>query len=209
MTEKPSRRVPDESAATREEIEEAIEALTPADTARLRRYAQQRILRLGRTAESRTADDLMQTALIDLLKDTRRWNKNKVGFVRFLIGAMQSISSNWARSYDDEESAVLESDLRKQNEQGKVFSPLDTLRAQTPDPEKQLSDGQTLKLIEDLFKDDEKAQMVLTAWQEGFDPSGVRELWDLSQNDYNTIVRRIRRKLDTARVFADHEPGSK
>jgi hypothetical protein len=38
-----------------------------------------------------------------------------------------------------------------------------------PSPAQRLSDKQTLKRIDDLFKDDEKAQMVLTSWQEGYD----------------------------------------
>ena len=36
------------------------------------------------------------------------------------------------------------------------------------------------------------------AWQEGYDPPGVRELWGLSQTQYNTIVRRIRRNIEAA-----------
>ena len=44
--------------------------------------------------------------------------------------------------------------------------------------------------------------MVLMAWDDGYDAAGVRELWGLSQNDYNTIVRRIRRRLDDAGLTA-------
>ena len=49
--------------------------------------------------------------------------------------------------------------------------------------------------------------MVLTAWQEGYEPADVRELWGLSQNEYNTIVRRIRRRLDTSALNADRDRG--
>jgi len=93
----------------------------------------------------------------------------------FLFGAMKSISSNWAKSYLPEEDTVLEADLRKRDADGKEFSPLDADRAGQPNAEQQLSDRQTLLEIDNLFKDDQEAQMVLTAWQEGYDPSGVRE----------------------------------
>ena len=207
MTTKPPRRVPEEAAATHEEIAAAIEALTPGDWARVKSFAASRIWRLGPKADSRTSDDLIQTALTDLLEDTRRWNKSKVGFVQFLTGAMKSISSNWARSYKKEETPMLETDLQQENEEGKTFSPLEKVQDHTPNPAAQLHDKQTLELIDDLFKDDEKAQMVLTAWQERYDPAGVRELWNLSQNEYNAIVRRIRRQLFAAGITPDCDTG--
>ena len=52
---------------------------------------------------------------------------------------------------------------------------------------------QMLQDIDRLFRDDQEAQMLHRTWQERYDPVGVRELWSLSQNEYNTIVRRIRR----------------
>ena len=72
MSTKPPRRVPKETAATPAEIEAAIEALTPADLAKLKRYAENRIWKLGPKADSRTADDLFQIAVDSLLNDTRR-----------------------------------------------------------------------------------------------------------------------------------------
>lgn len=207
MTTQSPRRVPDEVAATPGEIAAAIEALTPGDWAKLKRFADCRILRLGPKADSKTGDDLIQIALTDLMADTRRWNKSKVGFVTLLTGAMKSISSNWARSHKEAETAALEADLRRENEEGEIFSPLDNLQELGPSPAQRLIDKQTLKRIDDLFKDDEKAQMVLTSWQEGYDPPDVRELWGLSQNEYNAIVRKIRRRLCAAALTADHDGG--
>src|SRR5438105_3003027 len=94
MTFKPPRRVPEEAAATPADIASAIKALTPADRARLNRYAAYRIRTIGPKPDGRTADDLLQTALFDLLEGTRRWNRDKVEFVKFMIWAMKSISSN-------------------------------------------------------------------------------------------------------------------
>jgi hypothetical protein len=202
MVTKPPRRVPEEAAATFEEITAAIEALTPGEWAKLRRYADYRTFYLGPKAEGRTGDDLLNTALTDLLEDTRRWNKVKVGFFRFLAGAITSISSNWAKSFKQAETPVTEADVLRTDIEGEVFSPLNSVPSRRPDPEQTRHQKQTLERIETLFKGDEKAQMVLMAWQEGCDPAGVRELWELSQNDYNTIVRRIRRRLDDAGMTA-------
>ena len=89
MTTQPPRRVPDDMAATPAEIAAAIEALTPGDRVRLKLFADYRIRKLGPKANSMTGDDLIQTALTDLLGDVRRWNKSKVGFMGLLTGAMQ------------------------------------------------------------------------------------------------------------------------
>ena len=107
MTEKPSRRVSEKVAATADDIRAAIEALTLADWARLRNYAANRILKLGPKADDRSNEDLLQIALELLLDDTRRWDRTKVEFLPFMIGAMKSVSSNWARGYKPEETLSL------------------------------------------------------------------------------------------------------
>ncbi len=95
MTSKPPRRVPAEAAATPDEIAAAIESLTDADWARLKSHADYRIVRIGKAADRRDGDELLQTTITYLLEDTRRWNKAKVGFLKFLLWAVTSISSNW------------------------------------------------------------------------------------------------------------------
>jgi DNA-directed RNA polymerase specialized sigma24 family protein len=206
MTKNSSRRVHEEAAASFSEIKDAIETLfSTSDWAKLKIYADIRVRILGMKADGKTGDDLMQTALIDLLEDTRRWNKSKVRFVQFLFGAIKSISSNWAKSYKKEKAHVLETDLQRENEEGEIFNPLENLKGNTPNHVKRLSDRQTLKMIEELFKDDEQAQMLLEASKERYDSSEIRELWSLSQKEYNTIVRRIRRKLITNSIPPDSD----
>ena len=161
MTGKTSRRVPAEAAATPAQMTAAIEALTVADWGRLRRYGDYRILKLGPKADGQKSDDLLQTALLDLLEDRRRWDTNKIRFVPFLCGAMRSISSNWARGYEADESPALEADLRRENEEGEQFSPVDNVPVRRPNPEEGLEDTQTLAAIEQLFKSDEDALKVL------------------------------------------------
>ena len=203
MANKPSGRVPEELAATPAEITAAIEALTPADWSRLKSYADNRILKIGPKAASRTGKDLLHIALELLLDDTRRWNRTKVDFIFFMIGAIRSISSNWARGYEPEEALALELDVKKKNKDGETFRLIDFVEDDRPDPEqrvvdeeKRLADARWLEVINRLFKDDEQAQMVIEAWQDGYDPADVRSLWNLSQNEYDTTVRRIRRAVN-------------
>ena len=113
MTKSPSRRVSEEAAATPADIRVAIEALTSADWTRLRNYASNRIHILGPKTDGRNREDLLQITLELLLDDTRRWDRTKVEFVPFMIWAMKSISSNWARGYKPEETLSLELDAEK------------------------------------------------------------------------------------------------
>ena len=208
MTKKPSRRVSEEVAATPDEIRVAIEALTSADWVRLQKYATNRIRMLGPKADGRDSEDLLQITLELILDDTRRWDRTKVEFVPFMIGAMKSISSNWARGYKPEETLSLELDAEKTNEDGETFRPIDYVEDENPNPEQRLVDEEQLqadarlKMIDELFEGDEGAQMVIEAWRDGYDPPGVRTLWELSQNDYDTIVRRIRRTIDRSGLAA-------
>ena len=203
MTKKPSRRVSEEAAATPADIRAAIEALTSADWTRLRNYAAYRIQMLGPKADGRSREDLLQITLVLLLDDTRRWDRTKVEFVPFMVGAMKSISSNWAKGYKPEKTLSLDLDAEKTNQDGETFRPIEYVEDENPNPEQRLvdeeqlrADARRLKTIDELFEGDEGAQMVIEAWREGYDPPGVRTLWELSQNDYNTIVRRIRRVID-------------
>jgi len=53
-----------------------------------------------------------------------------------------------------------------------------------------------------------KEKQVLEAWKEGLDPAGVRELWSMTQKEYDTVVRRIRRRITSAGITADLSKGS-
>jgi hypothetical protein len=201
MTEYSSRRVPDELAATPDEIEAAITALTPGEWLKLKRYADWRIGALGRNTDGWTGDRLLLAAVTG----TRRWNKKNVDFKGFLYGAIRSISSNRARSCKKQRPAAPEADFREENEEGELFSPLDNAQAPGPSPEQQVNATQTLDLIEDLLKDDEKALRVLVAWREDFSPAEVRELEGLSQKEYNAIKIRIYRRARAANFAATYD----
>lgn len=203
-----ARRVAPEKAAIPAEITAAIDGLSEVELVRLRQYASARVRLLGRKAGTETGDDLLQAAITDLLQDNRRWDKAKVDFMGFLFGAMKSISSNWAKAYSAEEDPIREADLNQEDSDGKQSrNPLERHASAASSAEDRLTDRATLQQIETLFKDDQEAQMVLTAWEDGCDPPGVRELWSLTQNQYNTIVRRIRRTIQAAGIKPDRSRG--
>ena len=214
MVKKPSRRISAEVAATPIEIRATIKALTTSDWARLRSYADNRIQKLGPKASGKEGQDLLQISFRSLLDDTRRWDPTKVDFVTFLIGVMRSISSNWARGYKLEESLALTLDDDRSNMDGEKYRPMDRVRDNSPSPEqrvidkqKRQADSKLLEMVEELIQDDEPAQMVIEAWREGLNPAGARALWDLSQNDYNTIVRRIRRTVNRSDLAGGDKHG--
>jgi hypothetical protein len=75
----------------------AIDALTPTDWFRLRKFADYYIFLLGGKAYDRRADDLLSEAFTRFLDRTRKWDKTKVDFMGVLFGAIESISDSWNR----------------------------------------------------------------------------------------------------------------
>src|SRR5260221_695063 len=100
MKVKPAAKAPAQPparVATAEEITRAIDALTEEESVRLKDYAENRIARIGpRAANRREADELINEAVVRLLEGTRRWYRDNVAFVLYLIGAVRSIASEWA-----------------------------------------------------------------------------------------------------------------
>lgn len=133
MKERVPSRVPEEKAATPDQIRAAIESLTEADFERLDEFAKNRVRRLGPKAARITAGELLNEAVISILDGTRRWNPEKVDLPGLLIGAMRSITSNWARKYDPDEGLVLESDLKRPGSDGEAGTTVfDTAESKSP-----------------------------------------------------------------------------
>jgi DNA-directed RNA polymerase specialized sigma24 family protein len=199
MGKEAARKIPEERAATPEEVHAAIEALTPADWYRLRKFANYYIFLLGEKAGDRRADDLLSEAFTRFLERTRKWDKTKVDFMGLLFGAIESISDNWNRKKSTPtESPILASSLIVEDEDGMSSDPAETF------PSVSLSAAQE---IDALFADDSEVQMLLEASRDGYDPPGVRELWGFTQKHYNAIVVRMRRNIEKAGI-TDPTKGS-
>jgi DNA-directed RNA polymerase specialized sigma24 family protein len=202
MNERVPRRVPEEKAATPDQIRAAIESLTEADFERLDEFAKNRVRRLGPKAAGITARELLNEAVVSILDGTRRWNPEKVDLPGLLIGAMRSISSNWARKYDPDEEPVLESDLKRPGSDAEAGTTVfDTAESKEPNPEQVLLASEPsreqllIERIEQLFTDDPDANWVLECWADGMDGPAIKQLLDWTETQLNTTVRRIRRKI--------------
>ena len=166
--------MPEERAATPDEVRAALDALGEADLVRLEKFARYRIRGLGRKAEGRDHDDLLGEAIRDTLDpEKRRWNKD-VSFVRHLVGAMRSISSHWREQFDENEP-LLESEL-----------------LQTTDI---LAAKEELERIEKAVADDTVVSDILGGLRAEMLAGEIREVLGLSVIEYETAMKRFRRRV--------------
>jgi hypothetical protein len=201
MGKEAARKIPEERAATPEEVHAAIDSLTPTDWYRLRKFAGYFIFLLGEKAYDRRADDLLSKAFKRFLERTRKWDRTKVDFMGVLFGAIESISDSWNRKKPSPtESPALASSLVIENEDGVRPDPAEAFQSTAVGAPQMLVYKQTLEKIDALFADDPEVQMVLEAFRDGYDAPGVRQLWDFTQKHYNAIVVRMRRNIDKAGI---------
>jgi len=196
------RRVPDDRRATPDEVRAALEGLTEADLVRLDKYARYRVRGLGRKAKERDHDDLLGEAVQDTLGPAKRsWNKD-VSFVRHLIGAMRSISSHWREQFDPDE-ARLESEIIRTTEEGDVLSPLDVVRSTEPAADRALEAKQQLQDIEKAVADDRVVHDILGGMRAEMSPAEIREALGLTPTEYETAMKRFRRRVRPAQGGSD------
>jgi hypothetical protein len=188
------RRVPADEAATEAEVAEAIRGLSAPALVKLERYARYRVWRVGPgAARGRTDGDLLGAALTETLEGTRRWRKDTVDFVTHLIGVMRSLSSHW---FDEKEipEAAFHPDANTED----WSSPHENAAAPVPDIDTVLDAQVRLAEIDTLFAGDMLATEVLGGMRSGLSGPEIQEVLDLSQTQYETVMKRIRRGIDKA-----------
>jgi len=191
---KTSRRVPEEHAATQEEIEAAIESLTEEEEGNLLLSARRRISVIGKATLGNGPEDLLQEAITATLEGKRRWNKQGgVPFCLHLIGAMRSISSHWLEQFDEDE-ASLETDLLRQTDEGDVFNPMLGVASETPSVERQMIVREQVERLLSLVSSRELATLIVEGMREGMKSSEIKELLELDRKQYETEMTWIRRK---------------
>jgi DNA-directed RNA polymerase specialized sigma24 family protein len=199
---------PQAKPATSDEISRAIDALGEDALLRLKLFAQNRIYVIGpRAANGRSADDLLQEAVLRLLEGKRTWYPANVDLTGFLIGAVRSVASEWAthraRNKRKPEYAPLESERTKKDGEGNEISPFDTVRAAGLNVEELAveadieADAKALAdEIEREFASDDAASMVLLGFQEGMKGPEIQKEFGWTPTEYRTTVRRIQRRAD-------------
>lgn len=184
------RRVPEEKAATLEEVEAAVAALTEDDLVRLAHYGKRRIERIGRAADTRSHEDLLAEAYELTLESNRSWNKD-VSFVRYLIGVMRSVSSHWAEKFRTEmehgrDQVRMDIDVRTDFVQGERGS---------NDPRDAEARAETLAAIRTLFQDDPLASNIIAGWEDDLQGPEICALLEVDNTAFTSKVRSMRRDM--------------
>lgn len=198
--------------ATREEIDQAIAALSPSQWLKVQKIAKWRVCVLPRSAGYNWKDLLNEVLLSTLIGAQgngrgRRWNK-RVDFVTYLKGAIRSIADHSKDKSDQGE--VLECEAISCDAAGQELSPLDNLgpgdspdeRARVavtegfqPAAERQLIAKEKVERMFRMFKDDKEATFVLEGWSQDMQKNEIMQKYELTARQYDAAAKRIRAKL--------------
>lgn len=192
-----SRRIPPEKAASVDEIHDAITSLTDAQLIRLKKYARWRVKGLGRKKTGREWKDLLNETVVAFCSGTRRWNKEKVDFVRAMTEAMRSISDNWRRTFDDNEPQ-LEAEIITTSETGKESNRLSNVAAPSWNTQAKLEAKKKIETIESLVSKRALASLIVAGWYDKMTGAEIKTELEITQDDYDKEVKWIRRTVRAA-----------
>jgi DNA-directed RNA polymerase specialized sigma24 family protein len=188
--------------ASREEIEQAIEALTESQLVRLGKIAAFRHRSLGTRGAGRNEHDLLSDAIIATLEGRRKWFKTKVDFVPFLKGVLRSLASHirTGKALD----AFDEIAPNPVNDEDDTEDFVEQIPTQAPiDPERQLLAGDLDRQIREHFNDDPEVLLIYEAFLEKMKPAEIQTCLGLREKEYNAAAKRLRR---TVREFVQGGP---
>ena len=185
-----SGRIPEDEAATEEEIVEAFEALSESDLMRLSKYADLFALRYSyKLVGVFTGEDLFQEAVLRTFDGRRHWRKDSVGFFGHLYGVISSIANEWSNKNIEGKFHKVLQDKEGQN-------PIDNLASSSQKTEKSLAAKAEIGIIEKHFEGDSQALEVIDGWGSEWGGPEIKEVLGLNQTQYETIVKRIRRGVE-------------
>jgi RNA polymerase sigma-70 factor (ECF subfamily) len=177
--------IPMDTFATEVEVTQALARLTRAELLRLSGFARYRMRALGSNARGRTHDDLMSEAVTATLAGSRRWNKQAVDLFGHLCGVMRSVSSHWR-----EEAGRVETPWPETY--GDQAVPVD-MPSDDIDAPRRLIAAEELARIRAHFADDGRVTAVLADFEEGLKGPEIKARHGLTQVEYETILKRLRR----------------
>lgn len=178
------------SLLTQVEVKRSISLLTAADWLRLHKVA-----RAFCRDAAFEADDLLQEAFQRALDGTRHCTRT-LDIVHFLAGVMRSIASDWrkARKRRPEMNLVTQT--------GALREVVLQVRDNSPVAEEVLAvneeAGRLQAAIFALFVDDALAQRLLEGIMDGLAGAQLRSLTGLSETEFASKRRLIRRRVDKA-----------
>lgn len=194
---KKSGRIPEDEAASQDEIVEAFEALSDNEQRRLYKYADSFALMYSyKLVGVFTGDDLFNEAFIRTFDGRRRWRKDSVDFFGHLYGVISSIANEWSNK-------KLEGKLHKVHQDKEGKNPIDNLASSGQKFEETLAAKEEIGRIEKYFEGDSQAQEVIDGWGSGWGGSEIKEVLGFNQTQYETIVKRIRRGVEKLKKEED------
>jgi DNA-directed RNA polymerase specialized sigma24 family protein len=163
-------------ARTTEQVARALRRLTDADLLRLEALAR---LRARGLPGGITWSDLLNEAIRRALDGSRPWPPG-VPLLAFLAQIMRSIWSELCRR----------NALERRQVPTDVSSGTDEM-----DPERIVAAAQALAAIHKLFARDAPAFKVIAGLADGRTAQEIRDIHDISEAEYDTVRKRIRRTL--------------
>ncbi len=127
--------------------------------------------------------DLLHEAIVRVLDGSRK-PPSGLSMVAFLAGVMRSIKAeHWRRLRRDARTFVA----------GRTRA--DEQRDPAPDPERSLAASEALAALDRMFADDPLALQVIEGLGEGLSAEEIRKAYAMSQTDYDSTRKRMRRAL--------------
>jgi DNA-directed RNA polymerase specialized sigma24 family protein len=178
------------SLLTQVEVKRSISVLTSADWLRLHKVARA----LCRDAAF-AADDLLQEAFQRALDGTRQCTRT-LDIVHFLAGVMRSIASDWRKARKRRPEICLVT------ETGSLQDVVLQVRDSAPVADEVLAVNEEAARLRAaifaLFVDDCLAQRLLEGIMDGLAGAQLRSLTGLSETEFASKRRLIRRRIDKA-----------
>lgn len=182
------------AAATLDQIEDAIECLTDAEWARLRKMANANLW--GTRLDD--PEELVNETFERLISGSRTWNTG-MAFVPWMRSAMKSIADGLRnrKAAKLEATATDLADDCDPDAAPEVFgseetTPLDLLLTE----EARAMAESDLAKIEAHFKGNQNVELILMGIEDGLKPEEVREIGGLTLTQYETTRKQLRRGLD-------------
>jgi len=187
-----NKRPPDEPApATREQVEQALAALTDVQLVRLERIAAFRHRSLGTRGAGRNEGDLLSDAIITTLEGRRKWKTN-IDFMTFLKGVIRSLASHIRAGKPVD--AFDEIAPNPVNEEDETEDFVEQIPTPAPvDPERRLLARDLDEQIRERFKDDPVVLLVYEGFVEKMKPADIQSCLGIDEKEYNAAAKRLRR----------------
>jgi DNA-directed RNA polymerase specialized sigma24 family protein len=184
LTER-SRKPGDPAGHTTIDVADAIRGLSDGDMVRLGALA--RLWSRGLPGGFGWTD-VLNEAIARVLDGSRPWPPG-VPLLAFLSGVMRSIcDDHWRRARRERELLVSRDALADRGESCDEAE-------QLPDPERTVAAAQALASIYRLFARDRCALKIIAGLADGLSASEICSLNDMSERDYDTARKRMRRAL--------------